>query len=75
MSNQATAWRASGSHLGFFIDGGAIRVDKDSCRLFQVCGSLLAMDGDSGVPLRKNLYTEQVTTRFWDVDFPIRPWG
>lgn len=73
MSNQTTAWCASGSRLGFFIDGGAIRVDKDSYRLFQVYGSFLAMDGDSGVPLRKNLCTEQVATRFWDVDFQHGP--
>lgn len=65
MSNQVTAWRASGSRLGFFIDGGTIRADKDSCRLFQVDGSFLAMDGDSGVPLRKNLCTEQVAARFY----------
>lgn len=73
MSNQATAWRASGSRLGFFIDGGALRVDKDLCGLFQGYGSFLAMDGDSGVPLRKNLCTEQVATRFWDVDFQHGP--
>lgn len=30
--------------------------------------SVLALGGELGVPLRKNLHIEQVATGFWDVD-------
>lgn len=38
MSNHPAPWHFSGSGLGFSIDAGAIRVDKDSYMIFKCMG-------------------------------------